>query len=84
MRKDNPSLINIQACPIGIEMKESPAMYARTGMENVPVASEKMMHTHQVIHCPQSNGLIGFRSFALSLLAIADLHDCVKPERSTT
>lgn len=58
-------------------------MYAIMGMLKLPVASENIMHTHQVIHCPQSNGLIGFRSFAFNLLAIADLHDCVKPERST-
>jgi hypothetical protein len=79
----NPSLINIKSCPSGSERKERNAMYARTGRENVPVQMEKMMHTHHVMQRLQSNGLIGFSSFALSTLVRADLQDSVNPERST-
>lgn len=58
-------------------------MYAKTGKENVPVQMEKMMHTHHVMHREQSNGLIGFRSFALRILFMADFHDSVNPDKST-
>ena len=58
-------------------------MKAKTGRENVPAQMEKMMHTHHVMQSEQSNGLIGFRSFALSILFNADLQDSVNPERST-
>lgn len=58
-------------------------MYAKTGRENVPVQIEKMMHTHHVMQREQSNGLIGFRSFALMSLVRADLHASVNPDKST-
>lgn len=58
-------------------------MYAKTGRENVPVQMEKMMHTHHVMQREQSNGLIGFRFFALSSLVNADLQDSVNPDKST-
>ena len=58
-------------------------MYAKTGNESDPVQRAYMMHTHQVMQRLQSNGLIGFSSFALRSLANADLQDSVNPERST-
>ena len=58
-------------------------MYAKTGRETVPVQMEKMMHTHHVMQREQSNGLIGFRSFALMSLVRADLHASVNPDKST-
>ena len=58
-------------------------MYAKTGNENDPEQRAYMMHTHHVMQRLQSNGLIGFRSFALSSLANADFQDSVNPERST-
>lgn len=58
-------------------------MYAKTGNENDPEQKAYMMHTHHVMHCPQSNGLIGLSSFALINLVKADLQDSVNPERST-
>lgn len=58
-------------------------MKAKTGRENVPAQIEKTMQVHQVMQRLQSNGLIGFRSFALSLRFNADLQDSVNPERST-
>lgn len=76
-------MINIQNCPIGIERKESAAMYAKTGNENDPEQRAYMMHTHHVMQRLQSNGLIAFSSFALSSLVKADLQDSVNPERST-
>jgi hypothetical protein len=78
-----PSLINIKNCPSGSERKERRAMYAKTGRENVPVQMEKMMHTHHVMQREQSNGLIGFRSFAFMSLVRADLHASVNPDKST-
>lgn len=78
-----PSLINIISCPIGSERNESIAMYAKTGRENVPAQMEKTMQVHHVMQREQSNGLIGFRSFALSLRFNADFQDSVNPERST-
>jgi hypothetical protein len=58
-------------------------MYAKTGNENDPEQRAYMMHTHHVMHRLQSNGLIGFKSFALIALVNADLQDSVNPERST-
>ena len=58
-------------------------MYAKTGREKTPVQMEKMMHTHHVMQREQSNGLIGFRSFALMSLVRADLHASVNPDKST-
>ena len=58
-------------------------MYAKTGKENDPEQRAYMMHTHHVMQRLQSNGLIGLRSFALSILVNADLHASVNPDKST-
>lgn len=58
-------------------------MYAKIGKENIPVQRAYMMHTHHVMQRLQSNGLIGFRSFALRILFIADFQDSVNPDKST-